>query len=111
MARRLPSRFNQFATAYPDVAAAYEALGNSVHEAGPVDTKTRALVKLGVSVGVWLEGAVHSAVRKALDAGATAEEIRHTIILALPTIGFPSTMAALTWADDVLPKGRAKKRR
>jgi len=110
MARRLPSRFHEFATDYPDVAAAYEALGSSVHEAGPLDTKTRALLKLAVSVGAWLEGAVHSAVRKALEAGATQDEIRHTIILALPTIGFPSTMAALTWADDVLPKGRAKKR-
>lgn len=51
-----------------------------------------------------MEGAVHSHVRKSIEAGATAEEIRHTIILSTTTIGFPNMMAALSWADDVLNK-------
>lgn len=79
-----------------------------MQDAGPLDDKTRALVKLGVCVGGWLEGSVHSAVRKALEAGATRDEIRHAVVVALPTIGFPSTMAALSWADDVLKKKRGR---
>lgn len=100
--REIPRRFEQFTDEYPEIARAYEQLGAACHLAGPVPKKERALIKLAISIGAWLEGAVHSHVRKALEAGATAEEIRHTALLALPTIGFPSTMAVLTWIDDIL---------
>jgi len=111
--RDIPKRFVQFTNEYPEIARAYEQLGAACHLAGPLPKKERALIKLGISVGAWLEGAVHSHVRKALEAGASAQEIRHTALLALPTIGFPSTMAVLTWIDDVLaaPGGRAGSRR
>ena len=105
----VPKRFKQFTEDYPEVAAAYEALGSSVHSAGPLDNKTRALIKLGISTGARLEGAVHSHARKALEAGATREEMKHAVLLAMPTIGLPSTMAALTWIDDVFEKEDGKK--
>lgn len=98
----LPKRFKKFTEDYPDVAGAYEALGTAVHKAGPLDEKTRALIKLAISTGARLEGAVHSHTRKALKAGVTADELRHAVMLALPTIGLPSTMAALSWVDDIL---------
>lgn len=100
-----PKFYLKFAEDYPEIFKAYEALGNSVHTAGSIDSKTRALIKLGISTGARLEGAVHSHARKAIDAGATPEEIKHTILLALPTIGFPSTMAALSWVEDILGDG------
>ncbi len=99
-----PKRFLEFKKKYKKVSAAYELLGDAVHSAGPLSAKTRSLVKLGISTGARLEGAVHSHVRKALAAGASPDEIRHAILLALPTIGLPSMMATLSWADDVLPK-------
>jgi len=107
----IPKRFKKFKEEYPKVASAYETLGNAVHEAGPLDEKTRALMKLGISAGARLEGGFHSHVRKALDAGVTKEEMVHAVLLALPTIGLPSMMAALSWIDDVLenpnlPTGR-----
>ncbi|MGA7836988.1 MAG: carboxymuconolactone decarboxylase family protein, partial [Ignavibacteriaceae bacterium] len=74
------------------------------HKAGPLDDKTRALIKLAISSGARLEGAVHSHARKALRAGVTKEEMRHAVMLALPTIGLPSMMAALSWVDDILDK-------
>ena len=98
----LPKRFKIFTEDYPDVADAYEALGTAVHKAGPLDEKTRALIKLAISTGARLEGAVHSHTRKALKAGVSADELRHAVMLALPTIGLPSTMAALSWVDDIL---------
>lgn len=99
---QIPKRFQKFTEDYPDVAKAYEQLGDAVHAAGPLDEKTRALIKLAVSTGARLEGAVHSHARKALEAGCTAEEIRQVGLLSLPTIGLPSMMAALSWIDDIL---------
>ncbi|MEK9138419.1 MAG: carboxymuconolactone decarboxylase family protein [Bacteroidota bacterium] len=105
-----PKRFQQFTKDYPSVAKGYETLGKAVHAAGPLDEKTRALVKLGISIGAKLEGAVHSHVRKALDAGVRPDELHHAAVLALPTMGLPSMMAALSWIDDTLAE-RGKKRK
>lgn len=99
---RLPARFQQFGKKYPAVMKAYETLGEATAEAGPLDAKTRALVKLGIATGAWREGAVHSHTRRALQAGCTPDEIRHVIVLATTTLGFPSMMATLTWVEDVL---------
>lgn len=105
----IPKRFQDFMDKHPEVAKGYHQLGDAVHRAGPLDDKTRALVKLGISTGARLEGAVHSHARKALEAGVTPEEMKHAVILALPTIGLPSMMAALSWIDDVLEKNEKRK--
>lgn len=101
----IPKRYMKFKDDYKTVAEAYEAMGDAVHKAGPLDDKTRALIKLSISTGARLEGAVHSHTRKALKAGLTADEIRHAVMLSLPTIGLPSMMAALSWVDDILEDG------
>ncbi|HZS32126.1 MAG TPA: carboxymuconolactone decarboxylase family protein [Methylomirabilota bacterium] len=49
---------------------AYEALGAAA--AGPLDGRTRELVKLALAIGARLEGAVHAHVRRALEAGVPA---------------------------------------
>jgi 4-carboxymuconolactone decarboxylase len=98
----LPKHYKKFIETYPEISEAYEKLGAAVHNAGTLDKKTRALIKIAVSAGAGMEGAVHSHTRKALDAGATPEEIRHTIILTFPTIGFPAMMASLSWVNDIL---------
>jgi alkylhydroperoxidase/carboxymuconolactone decarboxylase family protein YurZ len=99
---QIPKRYLKFKENYTDVATAYETMGNAVHNAGPLDEKTRALIKLAISTGARLEGAVHSHVRKAVSAGASKEEMRQVAILALPTIGLPSMMASLSWIDDII---------
>jgi alkylhydroperoxidase/carboxymuconolactone decarboxylase family protein YurZ len=110
--RKIPTRFTQFKEKYRNIAKAYEELGTACHSAGPLDEKTRALAKLAISIGARLEGAVHSHVRKALDLGATNEELYHVALLAIQTIGFPPAMAAMSWIDDIVDaerKGRRKK--
>lgn len=99
---QIPKRFLKFTEDYPQVAKAYEELGDAVHAAGPLDDKTRALIKLAISTGARLEGAVHSHTRKALKAGCTAEEMHQVVLLSLPTIGLPSMMAALSWIDEII---------
>ena len=101
----LPEAFQRFARDNPAVATTYQALGEACAEAGPLDAPTRELVKLDLAIGGRLEGAVHSHTRRALEAGATPEQIRHVVALAAPTLGLPTTVAAFTWVDDVLGRG------
>lgn len=98
---KIPKRYLRFMKDYPEIGQAYEALGTAVHNAGPLDDKTRALVKVGISGGAMLEGAFHSHVRKAISSGVTKEELKQVAFLALPTIGFPSMMALQSWIEDI----------
>jgi AhpD family alkylhydroperoxidase len=87
---------------HPQLLDAVDALGMAVAKAGPLNDKVRQLVQLAASAAIRSEGAVHSHTRRAVEAGASAEEVRHAILLLTSTIGFPTVMAAMTWADDVL---------
>lgn len=98
---KVPSWYKDQKKRHPRVMEAYERLGDACREAGPLDGKTLALVKLAIAVGARLEGAVHSHVRRSLEAGANIEECRHVVLLATTTIGFPAMMAALSWVEDV----------
>ena len=102
MEKKLPSAYRRFATEHPRLGEAYERLSDATLTEGPLGRKQAELVKIGIAVGARLEGAVHSHVRRAVEAGATADEVRHAIRLALTTVGFPGMMAALSWANDVL---------
>ena len=102
MDKKLPSAYRQFATEQPKLIGAYEAVSEACLTEGPLSRKSAELVKIGIAVGARLEGAVHSHVKRAREAGATPDEIRHAVRLALTTIGFPTMMAALSWTNDVL---------
>jgi len=101
---KLPNHFTSFLETYPDVGEAYSSLGKAVAEAGPLDAKTRELIKLGISVAAGLEGGTHSHARKALEAGATPEELKHAVLQSLTTIGFPQMMRGLAWVEGVVEK-------
>lgn len=103
---RLPKRYRRFFEEFPEVGHAYEAFGDAVGKAGPLDDKTRALIKLAISIGARMEGAAKSHVHKAIQAGNSAEEVRQVAVMAAPTIGFPNMMAGLSWVDDVLAEGK-----
>ena len=99
---QIPESYLNFKETYQDIWQAYNQLGAAVHSAGPLDERTRALIKLSLAVGVRHEGAVHAHVREALELGISAAEIRHVVLLAIPTVGFPAAMAALSWVEDLL---------
>ncbi len=90
---------------HPQLLDAVDALGAAVANAGPLSEKIRHLVQLAAAAAIRSEGAVHSHARRAVEAGASAEEVRHAIVLLTSTIGFPTVVAAMTWADDVLELG------
>ena len=110
---RLPRPYENFMKTYPEIWNAYDRLGGLVHDAGPLDKKQRELTKLAMAIGARLEGAVHSHTRRALEQGAKPPEIYHVVLLGLTTVGFPRTIAALTWVEEVLRKktGRRIKRK
>jgi AhpD family alkylhydroperoxidase len=101
-------RYQLMKRRHPDVMSAVEQLGKATTDAGPLDEKTKQLVQLGAAAALRSEGAVHSHTRRALDAGATAAEVHHALLLLTSTIGFPTVVAALTWADDVIDRRRPK---
>jgi 4-carboxymuconolactone decarboxylase len=99
-----PQRYLRFAQRYPELFEAYETLGTRLREAGPLDAKTIRLTKLGMAIGARLKGAVFAHARLAIHEGCTVEEVRHTAVLALSTLGLPQMMAALSWVDEVVEK-------
>lgn len=100
----LPEPYERAKQLYPGMMKHYEALGQAAADAGPLDAKTIALVKLGMCVGAGLEGGGHASVRKALEAGCTPDELRHVGVLAVTTLGFPTMARARAWIEDLLSK-------
>jgi alkylhydroperoxidase/carboxymuconolactone decarboxylase family protein YurZ len=100
--KKLPQPVEEFGKQYAEVWKAFTQLGDKCHKAGPLEEKTRRLVKVALAIGAGFEGATHSAVRNALAAGITPEEIKHVAVLGVTTFGLPSTMRALTWISDDL---------
>ena len=100
----IPGWFVRIKREFPDFFNAVEGLGKAVRQDGPLDEKTGHLVQLAAAAASRSEGAVHSHVRRALEAGATREEVFHTLILLTSTIGFPPVSAALRWAADIIER-------
>jgi alkylhydroperoxidase/carboxymuconolactone decarboxylase family protein YurZ len=96
-----PSTYRNFVARFPELGEAWEN-ARAAEKAGPLDHKTRRLMKLAVAIGAMREGAVHSATRKAKAAGATEDELYQTVALAASTLGFPSTVAVYSWVTDTL---------
>ena len=100
----LPKKYKNFSKRFPDVFKDFKQLSITCRDAGPLDEKVQNLVKIGIAAGANSRGAVMSNTRKALDSGATAEEIYHVVLLSLTTTGFPNMISALAWVEEVLRK-------
>ena len=66
-----PRIYRDFRRVHPDIAAAYDHLGDACRNAGPLDARGQRLVKIGLAVGLSSEGAVRSHMRRGLDEGLT----------------------------------------
>ena len=100
----LPDIYKEFQQQFPDIAKAHGELALKCHSWGPLDEKTRRLIKLGIAIGLNSEGGVRSHARRALEEGITADEIRHAVLLAFTTAGFLTMSAAMKWVDRVIEK-------
>ena len=99
-----PSFYKKVSKKFPEIISAVENLGTTLRTAGPLDKKTSHLIQLAAAAAGQSEGSVCSHTRRALQAGASPEEISHTLLLLISTIGFPQTMAAMSWSQKVMEK-------
>lgn len=98
----LPRSYRDFREDFPDLVDAFDALSAAAHENGPLDERTRRLIKLGIAVGGRLEGAVRSAARQCRDSQVSAAEMDQVVALSVSTIGLPSAVSGRTWMRDEL---------
>lgn len=104
-AAAVPQTFKDFITRYPALGESHERIAKAVDKAGPLDEKTRALIKIGICVGAGLDSAMRSHVRRAMQAGAKEQEIEQAVLLAMNTCGLPRTVAAWSWAQQQFARG------
>ena len=102
MTRKPHEHYLKLKERHGEVMAAVEALGTAARTSGPLDEKTVHLIQLAAAAANKLHGATHSHAIRALEAGATPEEIRHAVLVLTGTIGFPTVAAAMSWVDDVI---------
>jgi len=103
-----PKTYSDFMQRFPKVGKAWELTGEAGRE-GPLDEKCARLVKLALSIGAMREGAVHSAVRKALAVGVTRAEIDQVIALSAGSLGFPATVAIYSWIEESVTEKKRKR--
>lgn len=103
-----PSFYKKVSKQFPEVMSAVAGLGTTLRTAGSLDEKTSHLIQLSAAAAMQSEGSVCSHTRRALEVGATPEEIHHTLLLLITTIGFPQAMAAMSWAQEVMEKKSKK---
>lgn len=101
-----PRAYSDFIARYPDLGRAWDLIGQA-GDKGPLDERTARLVKLGIAIGAFREGAVRSGVRKALKLGIGRAEIEQVVALAGGTLGMPSTVAIDSWVQPLLAAAEA----
>lgn len=98
--------FHQFKEDFPEIYAAHEELGIKIHgQAGPLQEKTRWLLKIAISGASRHFSALETHIVKAREAGVTDDEIKHTLLLLMQTTGFPTMMEAFTVFKKLESKG------
>jgi alkylhydroperoxidase/carboxymuconolactone decarboxylase family protein YurZ len=107
----LPPAARSFASRHRAVWKAYEDLGEAAAEAGPLDVRTRRLVKLALAIGAQAQGATSSHARRGKADGASLAEMHHVAALAVTTLGLPAAVRAMAWIDAALEKVPARKRK
>ncbi|MEJ2703035.1 MAG: carboxymuconolactone decarboxylase family protein [Sedimentisphaerales bacterium] len=102
MKEKLPIHFRKFVEKYPDVWEAHQKLTIACAEAGPLDRKTRELIKVAISGTAGMETALQRHAIMAVKEGASEEEVYQTILMLITTVGFPKAAAAMKWAQSSL---------
>lgn len=98
----MPATLDTFKKDFPQAWGAYEQLRNACDQAGPLDSKTVELIKIGISAALEHGGGLIAHVSQAKKAGAKPAEIYHAILLVTGLAGFPAALAAVGAAKKYL---------
>lgn len=102
MPRQPADHYLKLKERHGELIIAVEALATAARNSGPLDEKTIHLIQLGAAAAIMSHGSTHSHAIRAMEAGATPEEVRHAVLILTSTVGFPIAAAALSWVDDVI---------
>lgn len=91
----IKEHFGNFIEKHEDLYKAYNEYAKQAYASGPLDDKTKALIKVAISSAAKQHYAIKSQIRKARKAGCSWEEIEHAIMLVSTSTGFPTMMEAL----------------
>lgn len=91
-----------FGEEFPEIYEAYDQLVKKCHEKGPLDQKTRQLIKIAVASASYLENTVKANTARAIRMGITREEIEQAILITMPMVGYPKMVAALGWCRQAI---------
>jgi alkylhydroperoxidase/carboxymuconolactone decarboxylase family protein YurZ len=85
--------FSEFKKEFPGVHQHHETLGREIHEkGGPLSERSRWLIKIAISASCNHKRALETHLQKAMAAGVNEDEIKHALLLLIPTAGFPAFM-------------------
>ncbi len=100
---KIKEHLSFFQSRHGEIYEAYANYGRLIHEAGgPLDEKTRALIKVAISATSGHDFALETHIKKAFAAGCVPDEVEHVILLTAPSVGFPKMMESLLIFRDNL---------
>ena len=94
MAEELTAAIKEVRLGAPDVTKAFSAMAAAATAGGALDTKTKELIALAISVAIRCDGCVAFHSKAAFKHGATREEVMETMGMALYMGAGPSLMYA-----------------
>ncbi|MEM6940826.1 MAG: carboxymuconolactone decarboxylase family protein [Pseudomonadota bacterium] len=77
------ARMSEFAKFSPEVARGFSKMGASAQQTGHLSPKTNELIALAVAVTTRCDGCISAHTKKALEHGATREEIAEALGVAI----------------------------
>jgi AhpD family alkylhydroperoxidase len=93
-ARTLSSELKNLRGGAPEVMKAFSAIAQAALAPKALDTKTKELIALGISVAVRCDDCVAFHVKAAVQQGATRDEVLETLGMAIYMGAGPSVMYA-----------------
>ena len=94
MASELSGAIKQVRLGSPEVTKAFSAMAQAATAGGAVDTKTKELIALAISVAIRCDGCVAFHSQAAVKQGASREEVMEVMGMALYMGAGPSLMYA-----------------
>jgi len=109
MARNLRAGLREMRSGMPDVMRAFSGIAQAALQAKALDTKTKELIALAISVAVRCDDCIAFHAKAAVDQGATSDEIRETLSMAIYMGAGPSVMYAVHALDACKEFAQIKK--
>lgn len=99
--QHLQERLAQLGRELPGPMSGFARLHKKAVEGGALDTKTKELMALAISICVQCEGCIAYHTHDAIQAGATRAELLETIGLAIMMGGGPASIYAVHAMDAI----------